>query len=88
MKDYTNLYTVIFWLSMSSILLWVILKSLGYINTPKFIELYPIISAIFGAGVFFQMMRDTRERLTKLENKTESGFENTNKRLSLIENKI
>ncbi len=51
-------------------------------------ELYPIISAIFGAGVFFQMIRDTRERLTKLESKTENGFKDLNKRLIIVENRL
>lgn len=88
MKDYTKLYTIIFWLSMLYILLWVILKAAGVINTPELLELFPIITAIFGAGVFFQMIRDVRERLTKLESKTENGFRDIDKRLALVESKI
>ncbi len=70
-KDYTNIYTMIFWLSLSSILIWVILKVLGIINTPIIIELFPVISAVFGAGAFFQMVFGIRGRLFKLESRTD-----------------
>ena len=71
MKDYSKLYAIIFWLSLLSILVWLILKVLGIINTPLWLELFPLFSAIFGAGAFFQMSFDMRKRLSKLENRTE-----------------
>ena len=85
MKDYTKIYTIIFWLSMLYILLWVILKATGVINTPELIELSPIITAIFGAGVFFQMMRDMKYRLDKLEDRTYHGFEEVNTRFKEVD---
>ncbi len=85
MKDYTKIYTIIFWLSMLYILLWVILKATGVINTPELIELSPIITAIFGAGVFFQMMRDTKYRLDKLENRTHNGFKDVDFRFREVD---
>lgn len=60
MVDKTKLYTLIFWASLLSILLWVILKVVGVINTPPLIEFYPIIGAVFAAGSFFQLVLDTR----------------------------
>lgn len=35
MKDYTKIYATIFWISLASIFVWIILKALGYINTPS-----------------------------------------------------
>ncbi|MFA4886804.1 MAG: hypothetical protein WC595_01190 [Candidatus Nanoarchaeia archaeon] len=67
MKDYTKLYATIFWISLLSILLWLILKALGYINTPPLVELFPLFSAVFGAGAFFQMVMDMKYRLGKVE---------------------
>ena len=71
MKDYTNIYAVIFWISLLSILIWVILKSLGIINTHQVIEWFPVISAIFGVGVFFQTVFSMKNKLEKLENRTD-----------------
>lgn len=82
-KDRTALYTIVFWLSMLSIVLWVILKSLGYINTPLIIELFPIISVAFGAGAFFQMVYDMRIRLIKVER----AIHHLDKRVSILEAK-
>lgn len=84
MKDYTNIYTVIFWLSLLSILFWLILKALGYINTPPVIELMPFFSAVFGAGAFFQMVFDMRKRLCNVENEVRS----IDKRTAVLESKI
>ena len=67
MKDYTKVYATIFWLSLLSILFWLILKALGYINTPPLVELFPLFSAVFGAGAFFQMVMDMKYRLGKVE---------------------
>lgn len=60
MKDRTRFYTIAFWTSLGIIFIWLILKSLGYINTPLIIELLPLFSAAFGAGIFFEMMRELR----------------------------
>ena len=84
MKDYTNIYTIIFWLSLLSILVWLILKALGYIHTPPFIELMPLFSAVFGAGAFFQLVFDMRKRLCNVETEVRS----VDKRVAVLESKV
>ena len=88
MKDYTKIYTIIFWISLLSILLWLILKALGYINTPPLIELFPYFSAVFGAGAFFQMIRDMKDRLNKLEKETTNGFKDVDTKISGLDKRI
>ncbi|MBU3923491.1 MAG: hypothetical protein KJ592_01090 [Nanoarchaeota archaeon] len=52
MKDY--IYDILFWTSMSITILWIILKLTGVINTPEWVQLIPIITIVFTAGITFQ----------------------------------
>lgn len=79
--DRIKIYDAIFWFSLASILLWVILKVLGYINTPILLEQYPTIGAIFGAGAFFQKVNDMERRLRRVERAVYS----TDKRVTALE---
>ena len=91
MKDYTKIYSIIFWLSLLSILLWLILKAFGYINTPPLIELLPFFSAVFGAGAFFQMISDIRQRLSRVEiefKDVKLTVNNLDKRTAILESMI
>jgi hypothetical protein len=90
MKDYSNIYAAIFWISLISIFIWLVLKALGYINTPTIIELMPFFSAIFGAGAFFQMFSDMRRRLSKVESEMKDvglTIHSIDKRVAVIESK-
>lgn len=89
--DRIKVYDAIFWFSLASILLWVILKVLGYINTPILLEQYPTIGAIFGAGAFFQKVNDMERRLGKLEQEsrlTHEDIHRLDKRMIAFEAKI
>ena len=88
MKDYTQIYTIIFWISLLSILLWLIFKALGYINTPPLIELIPFFSAVFGAGAFFQMIRDMKDRINKLEKETTNGFKDVEAKINILDKRV
>ena len=88
MKDYTKIYTIIFWLSLLSIFIWLILKVLGIINTPQLIELLPYFSAVFGAGAFFQMIRDIKDRLNKLESENNKGFKEFEPRINILDKRV
>ena len=91
MKDYTNIYTAIFWISLVSILIWLILKALGYINTPPLIELMPFFSAVFGAGAFSQMIRDIKNRVINVESEIKDvkmTVHSLDKRVTVLESKV
>lgn len=53
---WSRIYTTIFWTSLALIFLWYILKSIGVIQTPLWIEMLPVAIAIFGAGAFFKQI--------------------------------
>ncbi len=51
-----KIYDIIFWTSLALIALWYFLKVFGIINTPLWVEMFPVIVAVFSAGAFFQRM--------------------------------
>lgn len=67
MLDKEKIYDLIFWTSMGVILLWIILKSVGVINTPITIQLIPYAGGIFAFGVFFQMIKDLKEQIRDIK---------------------
>ena len=75
MKYSLKIYSTLFWLSLLSILIWVILKIIGVINTPPLIEWFPVIVAIFGAGVFYQEIMNKFGKLENTTNKTQEDIE-------------
>lgn len=52
------------------ILLWYILKGLGVIQSPVFVEMLPYLGAALAGGSIIQIVRDTKDRVVKLEDKT------------------
>lgn len=54
---------IIFWLCLAVIFVWIILKAAGIIHSPAWIEVIPYASAIFGAGIAFQILRELRNDL-------------------------
>ncbi len=63
-----KIYSVIIWTGLALILLWYILKSVGVISTPLWIELLPVGIAVFTAGVFVQQIRtDIRDLRTDVK---------------------
>ncbi len=50
MKKGMSIWDVIAWIVLALILLWVILKMLGVISTPLWLEYAPIYGAIYLAG--------------------------------------
>ena len=60
-----KIYATIYWTSLALILLWYILKSIGIIQTPLWIELLPFAIAVFGAGAFIQRICNSIVNLQK-----------------------
>lgn len=53
-KGEIDIWDVIIWISLIILILYVIAKLTGFINTPEWINLIPIITLIFFAGAFYQ----------------------------------
>lgn len=83
-----KIYDIIFYLLMGSVLLWVIAKALGYINTSVLIWVWPYLGVIFGGGVAYQKLHSLEGAIGKIENKFESKFDKTENRFERIEKKV
>lgn len=49
-----DIWDVIIWISLIVLVLYIIGKIMGFINTPEWISLMPIITLVFFAGAFYQ----------------------------------
>ncbi|MFH1585357.1 MAG: hypothetical protein ABIB79_01150 [archaeon] len=45
-----SFWDILAWIMLFMILIWVILKMLGYINTPVLVEYAPVFAAVYIAG--------------------------------------
>lgn len=50
-KDY---WDVLFWILMAILVGYIILKIVGLINTPEWVDLIPMVTIVFLIGVFYQ----------------------------------
>ena len=67
MIDKYKMYEIIFWISMSTVLVWMILKGVGIINTPVFVQLIPYAGGVFAFGVFFQMVKGLKDEVKEVK---------------------
>lgn len=49
-----NILDILFWLGMIILILWIIAKLFGIINTPEWVNLIPLITLAFLIGIFYQ----------------------------------
>jgi len=79
MKKEVKIWDIIAWIVLAGILLWLILKTLGIINTPLWIEYAPIYGAVYLAGWQIHKLKtvasDVRE-LKKFKQDTISEINN------------
>ncbi len=61
-----DIYDYIFWVSYIILILWVIAKLFGFINSPTIVELMPIITFIFLGGAFYQRFNDLVQKFNDL----------------------
>ncbi|MBW2974886.1 hypothetical protein KY366_04170 [Candidatus Woesearchaeota archaeon] len=62
----TRIYEIIFWLALIIIALWLVLKAVGIINSPVWVEAIPYASGLFAAGAAFQVLKDTKDNVRTL----------------------
>jgi len=77
-----NIWDYLAWVSLAGITIWVILKVLGIINTPNWLEYAPIYGAIYLAGWNVNKLERATEDIKELkyeikEVKTETSIMKT-----------
>ena len=83
-KRKMDIWKIIFWFGVISLFLWLLAKTLGFINTPLIIELIPLFSslAILFGGI---------KQIAKFIHRVENGLSNIiflKEKIENIENKI
>jgi len=49
---------VMFWIALIALVIWIVLKAFGFINTSMIVEVIPYLSAVFIAGAIWQQFRN------------------------------
>ncbi|MBW2968657.1 hypothetical protein KY304_00190 [Candidatus Woesearchaeota archaeon] len=62
-----KIYDIIFWMSMLIMIVWIILKIAGIINSPVWIEMIPYMSIVFAAGAFYQSINNAKLDMADLK---------------------
>ena len=68
MKRGTNIWDILAWLALFSIVVWVTLKVIGIINTPPWLEYAPVYSAAYVAGWLMHQVKSTGDDVKELKN--------------------
>jgi len=66
-KAHSNFWDILAWIALAGIIIWVLLKSFGIINTPIWIEYAPVWPAIYLAGWSIERLKRTNEDLTQIK---------------------
>ena len=53
-KREIDIWDILFWIGMLVLTAYVIAKLFGWINTPEWVDLIPLITIIFIVGIFYQ----------------------------------
>ena len=62
-----NIWDIIAWVALTIIIVWVILKVSGIINTPLWMEYIPIYSAVYIAGWQIHKLQSVSEDVKDLK---------------------
>ena len=57
----------VFIISILILLLWIIGKSIGVIQSPVYIDMIPYISIVFSAGALFQKIREMDKNIREIK---------------------
>lgn len=62
-----NVWDVLAWVALASIVVWVTLKIIGVINTPPWLEYGPIYSAAYVAGWMVHKLKTVEQEIHEMK---------------------
>ena len=68
-----NIWDVLAWVALVMIIIWVVLKMVGVINTPLWLEYAPIWPGIYLAGWVVERLKRTNEDLGQIKSVMRMG---------------
>ena len=85
-------YDYIFWTCDALLLLWILAKLFGFIQTPLIVEMFPLFTLCFMAGIFYKQVmgmnlniRRVVDDIRDLDNETKASFHVLDKRVTALE---
>ncbi|MBT4136018.1 hypothetical protein HOD75_01480 [archaeon] len=63
----SNIWDILAWIALAGIIIWVLLKMFGIINTPLWIEYAPVWPGIYLIGWAVERLRKTNEDLVQVK---------------------
>jgi len=63
-----NVWDAVAWIALAVIIIWVILKVTGIINTPLWLTYVPVYSAVYIAGWQIHKLHSVAENVKELKN--------------------
>lgn len=79
MKRGLSFWDILAWVALALILIWLILKTFGIINTPALLEYAPIYAAVYIAGWQIHKLYDVAEDVKELKKFKEPTISEINK---------
>lgn len=86
-KREIDIWDVLFWLAMTITIVYIIAKLTGLINTPEWLNLLPIISLVFGIGVFYQRVTEFVNKIYTRTDYLKSNIDKILANMNRISNK-
>ena len=83
-----DIYDIIIWVGMVLLILYVIGKLTGVINSPEWINLMPIITITFIVGAFYQKAIVFMNQMYKRTDYLKNNMDNINNKLSNQDNRL
>ena len=83
-----DIYDVIIWIGMAILVLYIIAKLTGVINSPEWINLMPIITVAFIVGAFYQKAIIFMGQMYKRTDYLKNNIDNINNKLSNHDNRL
>ena len=74
-----SIWDIIAWIVLAGILLWLILKTLGIINSPIWLEYAPLYGAVYLAGWYIHKLEIIGSEVRELKKFKESTIYEINK---------
>ena len=87
-------WDVLFWIAMAVLVVYIVAKLTGLINTPEWVDLIPIITLVFIIGAFYQKVMGFMEMMSNRTSYLKNNLDKTldkvighDKRISYLESK-
>lgn len=84
----TDIRDIIFWMLLGFTLIFIILRIIGVINSPDWIDLVPLATIVFAAGVAYGKVITSINMIYKRTGYLKKSFDNLSGKFDIFEGKL